>query len=102
MAFQKLPFPHVREVGFLACGGFGQGRAPSLRAPEGSLDGFRRKQHNARKREWERSSEDISTLPKGDISTLLRHDGQTAMATREDRFRGVLSTFDRDDVPICP
>ena len=29
-----------------ACGGFSQGRAPILRAPEGSLDGFRCKQHN--------------------------------------------------------
>jgi hypothetical protein len=55
MAFQKPPFPHVREVGFLACGGLGQGRAPSLRAPEGSLDGFRGKQHNGRKGEWEQT-----------------------------------------------
>src|ERR1039458_967779 len=43
------------KMGFWACGGFRQGRAPSLRAPEGSLDGFRRTQHNRRKREWELS-----------------------------------------------
>ena len=43
-----------------------------LRAPKGSLDGFRRKQHNARKREWERS-----LLNRGNISTLPPHAGLT-------------------------
>ena len=36
----------MRKMGFGACGGFRQGRAPYLRAPEGSLDGFRRMQDN--------------------------------------------------------
>ncbi len=46
-----------------------------LRAPKGSLDGFRRKLHNARERGWERSLKSrgtFSTLLKGDISTLPR------------------------------
>jgi hypothetical protein len=50
--FQNLPFPLVRKKGGRLAAGFRQGRAPVLRAPEGSLDEFRRKQHNARKREW--------------------------------------------------
>ena len=51
----RVPIPSCQDWGCSACGGFRQGRAPVLRAPQGSLDGFRGKQHNASKREWERS-----------------------------------------------
>jgi len=42
-------------MGVFRLQGFRQGRAPVLRAPQGNLDGFGGKQHNASKREWERS-----------------------------------------------
>jgi hypothetical protein len=40
-AVPKPPIPSCQESLVSACGGFRQGRAPLLRAPEGSLDGFR-------------------------------------------------------------
>ena len=42
----------MRKMGFRACSGFRQGREPCLRAPEGSLDGFRCKQQDRPRREW--------------------------------------------------
>ena len=65
-----------RKKGFSACGGFRQGRAPSLRAPQVSLDGFRHMPHNGRTGEWERSSWNKGTFltrAKGDIIKVARH-----------------------------
>ena len=76
IGFQKLPFPHVREVGSLACGGFRQDRAPCLRAPQGSLDGFRSKQNNRPRREWGFRISNKGTFlsrRKGDIFIEARH-----------------------------
>ena len=39
MRIPRAPIPSCEEGGFLAGGRFCQGRAPCLRAPEGSLDG---------------------------------------------------------------
>ena len=36
--FPRAPMPSCKGKCVFACGGFSQGRAPSLRAPEGSLD----------------------------------------------------------------
>lgn len=55
-AYSRRSHPRLcGKMGFPACGGSCQSRASSLRAPEGSLDGFRRTQPNLRRREWERS-----------------------------------------------
>src|ERR1017187_158439 len=72
-----------------ACGGFSQGRAPSLRAPEGSTGSAASNTIGARGNGSDLSEikGDISTLPKGTFLSCCHT--QRLAASREARMRRV-------------
>src|SRR2546421_13049996 len=76
----------MRKMGFSACSGFRQRRAPCLRAPEGSLDGFRCKRHNHLGREWGFCISIKGTFlsrTKGDIFIEGRQRSRTKMSNED-------------------